>query len=667
MQNIFVELLPPWVETGLQPAFYDKESGTVLQQVARMYAKVNYLVEMFNTFEKDATETINEYIAKFVELKDFVDDYFDNLDVQQEINNKLDAMVEAGTLQEIITTYIQANSIWCFDTVAQMKLAENFINGSYARTFGFYTKNDGGANLYKVRTITNDDVVDDITIIELADDTLIAELITTPSMNIIQFGGQNNTDVTTKLNKMLNDSKINTIDLMNMSFTLSSLITLKSNVTIKNATLTSTNLVKTFEGTSISNVKIENINFNGNNTSEKSIYLTTCNNIEISGCKFHDYEVFTGSSAGIDTHSCSFITIKDSEFYDIGNNSDTTSQPNHEPRGIILENTTSSLIESCYIHDIYTINEHGDGVQFLSPLDRTPSNNIIRDCKITDCIYRGIKIQQIGVEVNHCKIDNSTANRKLKQSAVAVYDSHTKVLNCELSQRADVLISIGTSNDITTVCDDVIIDNNILTFTESISYGVITCTGNTDMITNLIISNNIINMTDVNKKPYGISIMDNFNKITIANNQFKGGECCIELRKKTGAPSQNKHNLIITGNNGNVKQSFVVFVDNVELYDGIITGNNCYYDTPLGFVSGQNSIRSSDITLFKTFIIVDNHIWADDNTIVFHDGPRRYGATTNRPSTAVTNGFSYFDTTIHMPVIFYNNKWYKPDGTYDAV
>ena len=637
----------------------DFDALTDYQLISKIVEYLNKVIESQNGLVDD----MNDLETAFNTLKDYVDHYFDNLDVQEEINNKLDAMAEAGTLQEIIAEYIQANTAWCFDSVADMKLADNFINGSYARTFGFYAKNDGGANLYKIRTITNDDVVDDITIIELADDTLIAELITTSSMNIVQFGGQNNTDVTARLGKMLNDSKIDTIDLMNMSFTLTSLITLKSNVTIKNATLTSTNLVKTFEGTNISNVKIENINFNGDNTSEKCMYLTTCNNIEITGCKFHDYEVFTGSSAGVDTHSCSFITIKDSEFYDIGNNSDTTSHTNYEPRGIILENTTNSLIENCYIHDIYTINEHGDGVQFLSPLDRTPSNNIIRDCKITDCIYRGIKIQQMGVEVNHCKIDNSTADKKLQQSAIAVYDSHIKVLNCEISQKADVLISIGVSNEITTVCDDVIIDNNILTFSESIVYGVITCTGNADMITNLIISNNIINITDVNKKPHGISIRDNFNKITIVNNQFKGGETCIDIRKKSGALSQDKHNLVIAGNNGATKQTFVLFDDDVELYDGSITGNNCYYDTPLSTTAGRNSVKTSDITLFKTFVIDNNNICCDDRTIKFNDGPTRYGLTTSRPSTAVRNGFLYFDTTLHMPIVFFNDKWYKPDGT----
>ena len=105
MDKLFVNFLPPWVETNIQPAFYDKESGSVLQQTARMYAKVNCLVRMFNKLSKETKETVDEYIAKFVELKDFVDTYFENLDVQEEINNKLDAMVEDGTLTELIANY----------------------------------------------------------------------------------------------------------------------------------------------------------------------------------------------------------------------------------------------------------------------------------------------------------------------------------------------------------------------------------------------------------------------------------------------------------------------------------------------------------------------------------------------------------------------------------
>ena len=96
--NIFIDFLPPWIETGIQPAFYDKESGSVLQQTARMYAKVNELVESVN----HQNENIDEYIEKFNELKDYVDDYFTNLDVQTEINQKLDMMAQDGTLTNLI-------------------------------------------------------------------------------------------------------------------------------------------------------------------------------------------------------------------------------------------------------------------------------------------------------------------------------------------------------------------------------------------------------------------------------------------------------------------------------------------------------------------------------------------------------------------------------------
>lgn len=107
MNNIFVDFLPPWVETGLQPAFYDKESGTVLQQTARMYARVNMLIRMFNKLAKETKETVEDYINRFNELHTYVHDYFDNLDVQEEINNKLDAMYQSGELATIVNAFLE--------------------------------------------------------------------------------------------------------------------------------------------------------------------------------------------------------------------------------------------------------------------------------------------------------------------------------------------------------------------------------------------------------------------------------------------------------------------------------------------------------------------------------------------------------------------------------
>ena len=122
-------------------------------------------------------DTVNDYIDKFNELKSYVDNYFDNLDVQEEINNKLDEMAESGQLTDIIAQYLGLAGMIVFDNVSSMKLAENLVNGSKVSTMGYYQVNDGGNALYKVRTITNEDIVDEKSIIALYDNTLVAELI----------------------------------------------------------------------------------------------------------------------------------------------------------------------------------------------------------------------------------------------------------------------------------------------------------------------------------------------------------------------------------------------------------------------------------------------------------------------------------------------------------
>ena len=122
----------------------------------------------------DAIAEVQELITQ---LQNYVDNYFENLDVQEEINTKLDEMAESGVLEEIMADYLDTRAVFGFDTVADMKLATNLTNGSFARTLGYSNKNDGEGAIYKIRTITNEDIVNEINIIALADVTLIAELI----------------------------------------------------------------------------------------------------------------------------------------------------------------------------------------------------------------------------------------------------------------------------------------------------------------------------------------------------------------------------------------------------------------------------------------------------------------------------------------------------------
>ena len=54
-------------------------------------------------------EAIQELQALFTELQDYVNHYFDTLDVQEEVNNKLDEMVESGEFETLINNYFNPN------------------------------------------------------------------------------------------------------------------------------------------------------------------------------------------------------------------------------------------------------------------------------------------------------------------------------------------------------------------------------------------------------------------------------------------------------------------------------------------------------------------------------------------------------------------------------
>ena len=120
---------------------------------------------------------VEELQTLYNQLLEYVNNYFDNLDVQEEINNKLDDMAESGELADIIAQYVNLQSVLAYNTKAEMKAAENLVDGSIARTLGTTTYNDGLGNFYKIREVLNTDVIDDDNIIALHDPELVAEKI----------------------------------------------------------------------------------------------------------------------------------------------------------------------------------------------------------------------------------------------------------------------------------------------------------------------------------------------------------------------------------------------------------------------------------------------------------------------------------------------------------
>ena len=100
--------VPPFVRfvASAVPMVFDDS----LSYYEALCALWKYIQGMTDVINNNATLE-EEYIEKFNELKTFVDEYFDNLDVQEEINNKLDSMVEDGTLEEILSHYIDENVV----------------------------------------------------------------------------------------------------------------------------------------------------------------------------------------------------------------------------------------------------------------------------------------------------------------------------------------------------------------------------------------------------------------------------------------------------------------------------------------------------------------------------------------------------------------------------
>lgn len=123
-------------------------------------------------------EAVAELQNLYIQLKEYVDNYFTNLDVQEEINNKLDEMAQSGELSDIIAQYLELQGLLCYNNINEMKNATNIAEGSFTKTYGENTYNDGNGAFYKVRQLINTDIIDNINIVALTNyPTLVCERI----------------------------------------------------------------------------------------------------------------------------------------------------------------------------------------------------------------------------------------------------------------------------------------------------------------------------------------------------------------------------------------------------------------------------------------------------------------------------------------------------------
>lgn len=226
-------------------------------------------------------ESVAELQNLYIQLKEYVDNYFNNLDVQEEINNKLDEMAESGELQAIIESFLQLNSLMCFDTIADLKQATNLIAGSFAKTLGYYSINDGGSALYKIVDNT-ETLPNDMTVIEIANNLYAILIYDKSNINVKQMGahGDGETDDLSIINNIINLIESGSVLYFpNGNYIFSNPLNITKTIEIKGTSYTNnTGTTFTFNNTNgivmkASYIKVKNINITGTNRNDNIIDL----------------------------------------------------------------------------------------------------------------------------------------------------------------------------------------------------------------------------------------------------------------------------------------------------------------------------------------------------------------------------------------------------------
>jgi len=134
-----VESFRFWCQKVL-PLVYD-DSLSYYELLCKVVDYLNNTIADVNTLGTDV-DNINQ---AYNELQGYVNNYFSTLNVQEEINNKLDKMATDGSLLSLFSNYM----IYTVINVEALKSA-NLLNGSKVKTLGYYNINDGGESEYYI-------------------------------------------------------------------------------------------------------------------------------------------------------------------------------------------------------------------------------------------------------------------------------------------------------------------------------------------------------------------------------------------------------------------------------------------------------------------------------------------------------------------------------------
>lgn len=181
-----------WCQKVL-PLVYD-DSLSYYELLCKVVDYLNKTMEDISNMDTDITNLYNAYN----ELQSYVNNYFSTLDVQEEINNKLDDMVSSGKFDTILDNYFKkkANTY----LTANDMIADNSLTvGNFCITQGFYNVNDGGQSMYLI----TDEPDTEILCVKLNNGLFARLWYDDYTVNIKALGANNETDLGELINSLL--------------------------------------------------------------------------------------------------------------------------------------------------------------------------------------------------------------------------------------------------------------------------------------------------------------------------------------------------------------------------------------------------------------------------------------------------------------------------------
>lgn len=152
-----------------------------------IYWLCDYLEKKVIPTVNNNSDVVKEIQELFTELQNYVDNYFKNLDVQEEINNKLDEMAESGVLENILMNYVNVTKI--YNTTVEMLQDSNLKNNQKVKTLGYYEINDGGGAEFIIKENSNKFYFN-------TSNNLVAEIIENEELiNLKHYGIKNDNEI----------------------------------------------------------------------------------------------------------------------------------------------------------------------------------------------------------------------------------------------------------------------------------------------------------------------------------------------------------------------------------------------------------------------------------------------------------------------------------------